>query len=203
MVRRFSVMALSLWMCALAFLPHVAAAVPPDRAQAEQEIRKAIYELGSAQAAGDVETVKRLTARRTLELYRFAIETAHAKAPGIFADSSKGDGDDPGTPKPRNGDEFFAFMISTASASAGQFLTPEQIKQMLRAEAERPITFLSDEKARINGTSEPASFAVFEDGRWKIDYTETAKSELLSIGKFPFMDVELFTPEQKERIKKF
>ena len=57
MVRRFSVMALSLWMCALAFLPHVAAAAPPDRAQAEQEIRKAIYELGSAQAAGDVETV--------------------------------------------------------------------------------------------------------------------------------------------------
>jgi len=54
MVIRFSVMALSLWMCALAFLPHVAAAPPPDRAQAEQEIRKAIYELGSAQAAGDV-----------------------------------------------------------------------------------------------------------------------------------------------------
>ena len=94
-------------------------------------------------------------------------------------------------------------MISTASASAGQFLTPEQIKQMLRAEAERPITFLNDRKARINGTSEPASFAVFEDGRWKIDYTETAKSELLSLGKFPFMDFELFTPEQKERIKKF
>src|SRR6266850_6839099 len=139
MVRRFSVMALSLWICALAFLPHGA-------------------------------------------------ETAHAKAPGIFAVSSKGDGGDLDTPKPRNGDEFFAFMISTASASAGQFLTPEQIKQMLRAEAERPITFLNDGKARINAPDEPASFAVFEDGRWKIDDTETAKSELLSLEKFPFMD---------------
>ena len=203
MVRRFSVMALSLWMCALAFLPHVAAAASSDRAQAEQEIRKAIYELGSAQAAGDVETVKRLTAKRTLELYRFAIETAHAKAPGIFGDSSTGDGDDPGTPKPRNGDEFLAFMITTASASAGQFLSPEQIKQMLRAEAERPITFLNDSKARINAPNEPASFAVFEDGRWKIDCTETVKNELLSLEKFPFMDFELFTPEQKERIRKF
>src|SRR6267378_2024300 len=110
MVRRFSVMALSLWMCALAFLPHVTAAAPPDRAQAEQEIRKAIYELGSAQFAGDAETVKRLIVRRTVELCRFAIETAHAKAPGIFAVSSKGDGGDLDTPKPRNGDEFFAFM---------------------------------------------------------------------------------------------
>jgi len=26
---------------------------------------------------------------------------------------------------------------------------------------------------------------------------------LLSLEKFPFMDFELFTPEQKERIKKF
>ena len=94
-------------------------------------------------------------------------------------------------------------MIGTASESAGHFLTPEQVKQILRAEAERPITFLGDEKARISGASEPATFAVFEDGQWKIDYTETAKSELLSLGKFPFMNFELFTPEQKERIKKF
>src|SRR5437763_307712 len=107
MVRRFSLMALSLWVCALAFLPHVAAAAPTDRAQAEREIRQAIYQLGSAQVAGDVETVKRLTAKRTLELYRFAIDIAHTKAPGIFADSNgKGNGDDSDTPKPRNGDEF-------------------------------------------------------------------------------------------------
>jgi len=46
MVRRFSVMALWLWMCALTFLPHVAVTAPSDRAQAEQEIRQVIYELG-------------------------------------------------------------------------------------------------------------------------------------------------------------
>jgi hypothetical protein len=202
-IRRFSVVALSLWICTLAFLPHIAAAEPPDRAQAEQEIRKAIYELGAAQASGDVETIRRLTAKRTLELYRFAIDTAHAKAPSLLADSGNQRDGDPDTPKPRNEEEFFAFMIRTASASAGQFLTPEQIKQMLRAEAERPIIFLNDGKARISAPDDPASFAVFEDGRWKIDYTETVKSELLSLEKFPFMNFELFTPEQKKRIKKF
>lgn len=204
MVGKIFVTALSLWICALAFLPRAAAAAPADRAQAEQEIRKAIYELGSAQAAGDVETVKRLTAKRTLALYRFAIDTAHAKAPGIFADSDgKGGGDDADALKPRDGDEFFTFMISTASASAGRLLTPEQVEQMLRAEAGRPITFINDGKARISAPHGPASFAVFEDGRWKIDYTEAAKGELLSLGKFPFMDFELFTPDQKERIRKF
>jgi hypothetical protein len=204
MIRKIFVMALSLWICALAFLPRAAAAARADRAQAEQEIRKAIYELGSAQAAGDAETVKRLTARRTLELYRFAIGTAHAKAPGIFADpNGKRGGDDEDALKPRNGDEFFAFMIGTASASAGQLFTPEQVERMLRAEAGRPITFINDGKARIDAPHEPASFAVFEDGRWKIDYTEAAKGELLSLGKFPFMDFELFTPEQRERIRKF
>ena len=204
MVRKIFVTALSLWVCALAFLPRAAAAARAGRAQAEQEIRKAIYDLGSAQAAGDVGAVKRLTARRTLALYRFAIDTAHAKAPGIFASpDGKAGGDDADALKPRNGDEFFAFMIVTASASAGRVLAPEQVEQMLRAEAGRPLIFINDAKARIDAPHDPACFAVFEDGRWKIDYTEAAKGELLSLAKFPFMDFELFTPEQRERIRKF
>jgi hypothetical protein len=204
MVSRFSVMAVLVWVCAPGFLSNVGAAAPVDRAQAEQEIRKAIYDLGSAQAAGDVETVKRLTAKRTLELYRFAIDIARAKIPGIFADSGgEQDDDDANTPKPRNTDEFFAFMIRTASVSVRDFLPSEQVKQTLRAEAERPITFLDDVKARIDTPDRPASYAIFEDGQWKIDYTEAVKSELLSLDKFPFMNFELFTPEQKERITKF
>jgi hypothetical protein len=35
-IRRFSIMALSLWICTLAFLPHIGAAAPSDRAQVEQ-----------------------------------------------------------------------------------------------------------------------------------------------------------------------
>ena len=177
--------------------PRVALGAQSDRKQAERDIRLMISELGYAQKTGDVETVKRLTARRALALYRFAFSALLAKVitPGDAAG---------GAPAADDGDEALSFFLRMGGEAAGKAMTPEEIREAVRAEAERPITFTDERKARIYGAEgEPAVFAVFEDGRWKMDDTEAVKAALLDADKSGSVGPALFTPEQRERIKKF
>jgi hypothetical protein len=176
--------------------PRVALGAQSNRQQAEREIRAMISELGYAQKTGDVETVKKLTARRALALYRFAFNALLSK---MLAPASPGD-----APAADEGDEALSFFIRMGGEATGKVMTPEEVKAAVRAEAERPITFVDDRTARVYGSErEPAAFAVFEDGRWKMDDTELVKAALLDLDKGGSPGPPVFTPEQRERIKKF
>lgn len=186
-------------ICATGLRLPVARAEQSDRVQAEREIRKAIYDLGAAQASGNVEVIKELTAKRTLVLYKFVIDVLQTKFAVRHTDPGKKSGEDAsGTPNSSSNDEFFDFMMRTAAESAGEVLTPEEIERRLRAEAARPIAFVNDRKARIESPNEPDTLIVFEDGRWKIDDTDVLKEQLLRTD-----DAEIFSPEQREHIRKY
>lgn len=201
MKKSATVTSFTFYVCFLMFLPCVVLAAQLDRRQAEREIRQMIYELGYAQKTGDVATVKKLTAHRALGLYRFAFDALLAKAllpPNPISSSENTPATLP------DGDEAFSFMLSLAAEAASKAMTADQIKAMVRTEAERPITFINDRKARIYGSEEAtAVFAIFEDGRWKMDDTEAVKAELLEMDKDGAPGAPVFTHEQRERIKKF
>ena len=147
-----------------------------NKAEAEQAIRKTLYTLEYAYATGDIETVRRLTAKRTLDLYRLC-----------FSLLSKDSG--------LNADDLFARMVSAVAAAAPQ-MSPEKIKEQAQKNADRPITFIDDKTARIvDDPSAPASVAVLEEGIWKIDDTEMVKED--------FLKSDGLTSADKKRIKDF
>jgi hypothetical protein len=149
---------------------------PTNKAEAEQAIRKTLSTLEYAYATGDIETVRRLTAKRTLDLYRLC-----------FSLLSKDSG--------LNADDLFARMVSAVAAAAPQ-MSPEKLKEQAQKNAERPITFIDDKKARIvEDPGAPASVAVMEDGVWKIDDTEMVKED--------FLKSDGLTAADKKRIKDF
>lgn len=197
-MRIFAAALLTACALLLAASPRAALGAQADRKQAEREIRQMISELGYAQKTGDVETVKRLTARRALALYRFAFNALLAKV------LTPGDAAAGAAPAADGGEEALSFFLSMGGEAAGKAMTPEQIREAVRVEAERPIKFVDDRTARISGPEEgTAVFAVFEDGRWKMDDTESVKAALLDADKSDSAGPTLFSPEQRERIKKF
>jgi hypothetical protein len=199
-MRRFTAALLTACALSLAASPCVAAGAQAGRKQVEGEIRLMISEIGFAQKTGDVETVKRLTARRALALYRFAFGAMLARA---LTPARPGDVTAGVASATDGGDEALSFFFGLAGEAAGKAMTPEQIREAVRAEAERPITFVDDRTARIYGPEGAAVFAVFEDGRWKLDDTESVKAALLEMDKSDSPGPAVFTPEQRERIKKF
>jgi VWFA-related protein len=149
---------------------------PTNKAEAQQAIRNTLYTLEYAYATGDIETVRRLTAKRTLDLYHLC-----------FSLLSKDSG--------LNTDDLFAHMVQAVAAAAPQ-MTPEKIKEQARKNADRLITFLDEKTARIAGDpGAPASLAILEDGIWKIDDTEMIKED--------FLKSDGLTSADKKRIKDF
>lgn len=198
MSKNFSLIRFVVCGCAVALLLSASVAAQTKRST-EQQIRQVVYEFASAQATGDVETVKRLTAKRTLALYRFAFDALLGKAPAPPAEQA-GESE---VQKARDADAFFALMIRLGASAASQALTQEQIKEMVRAEAERAITFLNPHTAKLTAPGESAFLVVFEDGGWKVDHTESVKEELLNAEGIGFAGPGSFTSEQRERIQKF
>lgn len=159
-----------------------AAPAQADRAAAEQAIRQTLYELEYAYATGDVETVKRLTARRTLGLYRLYFDLVSAQLPR--AD------------EPAGGEDLFDVTLKAVAGALGESQSPERLRERARANARRPITWLSEGRAQVAGVAgDRPSLVVLEDGLWKADETESVKADLL---KTPGL-----TPAEKKRLKDF
>lgn len=191
MMRKASALIIALWACALPGLVHGAALAQDDRAAAERAIRKTLYELEYAYATGDVETVRRLTAKRTRDLYRLYFT---ALASGMQVPS--GTPDDAQGATAAGGDDLFALMLQAVGAGVGESKTPEEIREQARKNAARPITLIDGRSARVaGGAGDPPSLAVLEDGLWKIDDAETLKAEFLKSAEL--------SPEVKKRIKEF
>ena len=160
-----------------------------DHTKDEQSIRKTLYELEYAYATGEVETVKRLTSKRTLDLYRLGF--------GILANKSRVPADDESNPAGASlSDDLFTTMLRSVAGIVQQTKSVEEIRKQAQVNSQRPLTFINDRTARIAGEQgHPTGLAVFEDGLWKIDDTEMVKEEFLKFAEL--------SPEEKKRIKEF
>jgi hypothetical protein len=122
---------------------------------------------------GDVEMVKKkLTAKRTLDLYHLTFEIILSRAP--VADNSD-------FPIAYKRDELFTLIFSIAGGAFGEKLSSDEIKKEAQAKAESQITFINDRMARIEWSDRSFSLATYEDGLWKIDDTEIVKQEILKL----------------------
>ena len=169
------------------YVPKLDDVTQPDRSKDEQAIRKTLYELEYAYATGGVETVKRLTARRTLDLYRLGF--------GMLAGKTRAPADEDSAAVSQN-DDLFTLMLRAVAGIVGQTKSAEEIRKQAQTNSRCSITFIDDRTARIaEEPSQPTALAVFEDGLWKIDDTEAVKQEFLTSPNL--------SPEEKKRIKEF
>ena len=156
-----------------------------NRQMDEKAIMRSVYDLHYSVMTGDIQGVKLLTAKRTFDLYQLFFDLASKKI-------SNRDGGQ-GLPA-SNGDELLKLLLGFFAEASKDSDRAEQIRQKARAKSECRITFASDKTANIEYSDGVKAKAVFEDGRWKIDDTDRLKGQLLGM--------DLFTPEQKEQIKK-
>lgn len=158
---------------------------PAKRQTDEQAIKKSVYELHYSVMTGDIEGVKRLTTKRTLDLTRFLFDL-------LFKRLSDRDGgqDIPAS----SGDELFKLILGMVAEGAKDALNAEQIRAKAQAKAECRITFTAHRSATIEYSDGVFAKAIFEDGLWKIDDTERLKEGMLKMNEL--------TPEEKERIRK-
>lgn len=134
---------------------------------------------------GNIDGVKRLTSKRTLDLNRLLFDLLFKKV------SSRDGGQDiPAS----SGDELFKLMFGLIADASKDTVSAEQIRERARAKSECRISFTADRTASIEYSNGISATAVFEDGRWKIDDTERLKEVMLRMNDF--------TPEEKERIRK-
>lgn len=152
----------------------------------EQAIRQSVYELHYSVMTGDIDGVKRLTSKRTLDLNRLFFDLLFKKL-----SSREGGQDIPAS----SGDELFKVMFGFIADASKDTVSAEQIRERARAKSECRISFTADRTASIEYSNGISAKAVFEDGRWKIDDTERLKEVMLKMNDF--------TPEEKERIRKY
>lgn len=158
----------------------------PKRETDQEAIKQSVYDLHYSVMTGDIDGVKRLTAKRTLDLTRLFFDL-------LIKNISNRDG---GQDMPASsGDELFRLMFGLIAENSKRTVSAEQIRDRARAKSECRITFTGDRTASIEYSDGTSARAVFEDDRWKIDDTEKLKEQLLRM--------DLFTAEQKEQIKKY
>ena len=149
----------------------------------EQQIRQAIYDLRYAEMSGDIESFKRLTAKRTLDLYRLWFGILFNKMP------------QGSTPQPvSKGDDLFSLVLNML-APEDKDMNPDKMRKEARAKADAPIRFINNQAAKVEPSDGMPFLVVYEEGRWKIDETETLKQEILKM--------EELTPQEKETIRKY
>lgn len=150
----------------------------------EQAIKQAVYDLHYAMMTGDIKGVKRLTAKRTLDLYHIFFEL-------LFKNMSNHEGGQTFT-SASSSDEFLSLILSLMAQTSGG---DEKVKEKARAKSECRVTFMADQTAKIEYSDGVSAKAIFEEGNWKIDDTERLKETMLKM--------DGLTPEEKERIRKY
>lgn len=152
----------------------------------EEAIKKSIYDLHYSVMTGDIEGVKRLTAKRTLDLTQIIFELLFKR----MSDRESGR-DIPAS----NGDELFKLILGMIAEGSKGVVSDEQIRAKAQAKADCRITFNADRSATIEYSDGGIAKAIFEDGRWKIDDTERLKEGMLKMSEL--------TREEKDRIRKY
>jgi VWFA-related protein len=153
----------------------------------EQAIRQAIYEFHYAVMTGDMNGVKRLTSKRTLDLYQLFFEL-------LFRKLSDGGGHQDSIPA-NSGDELCALLLKMMAQSSGGNASLQQVKERARAKSDCRITFVKDQLVNLEYSDGVSGKAVFERGGWRVDDTERLRETMLRM--------DGLKSEEKERIKKY
>jgi hypothetical protein len=154
-----------------------------SRDQSTNAIRESIFQTMKAFLTGDVKTLKRLTAQRTLDLINLVYEAAR-EDPGLREDLRKA--------RVTNSDEFLRFFMQ---GIANQYLqaAPMQPEQAARKVAnDAVISFTNQSEARIVVGESDFARAKLAFRDWKIDLADSLKTPILR---------EVKNPEMRARIK--
>lgn len=157
----------------------------PSRDQAEKAIRASVYDTMKAFLTVDVQTFKRRSTQRTLNLVNLVYEAAREDP--RFQEELR-------TARITNADEFLRFFLQ---GMANQYLqaapmTPEQAAKRVATDA--GVSFTTDSDARIVVGDSEFARAKLVAKEWKIDLTEALKKAVLK---------EVASPEMRARIKSF
>lgn len=175
-----------LWWPNVAGIPFSRSAIAQNktsRDQATNAIRESIFKTMKAFLTGDVKTVKRFSAQRTLDLINLVYEAAR-EDPGLREDLRNA--------RVTNADEFLRFFMQ---GIANQYLqaAPMQPEQAARKVAnEAVISFSNQSEARIVVGESDFARAKLAAREWKIDLSDSLKKAVLG---------EVKNPEMRARIK--
>lgn len=174
------------WQPGLAGTPSPRPSISQGKAasdRATKAIRESIFETMKALLTGDVKTVKRLSAPRTLDLISLVYEAAR-EDPRLREDLRNA--------RVTNPDEFLRFFMQ---GIANQYLqaAPMQPEQAARKVAnDAVISFANQSEARIVVAGSDFARAKLAAREWKIDLADSLKKAVLR---------EVKNPEMRARIK--
>ncbi len=155
----------------------------PSRDAATQAIRATAYEMMKAFLTNDVNTFKRHSAKRTLDLVNLVYEAAR-KDPRYQQELQNA--------RISNADQFLSyFMLGMATQYLQAVpLSPEAAAR--RVANESTVSFVSDSEARVIAGDSEVARARRAAKEWKIDLTDWLKKAVLK---------EVSDPELRARIK--
>ena len=155
----------------------------PSRAESEKAIRKTAYEMMKAFLTQDVETFKRHSAKRTLDLIDLAYEAAR-QDPRYQQELQKA--------HIANADRFLGYFLQGMANQYLQAIPLSPEAAALRVSKDSTVNFDSDFQARIAVAASGFARARLVGRAWKIDLTDWLKKAVLS---------EVKDPELRARIK--
>lgn len=155
----------------------------PSRDEATKAIRATAYEMMKAFLTTDVETFKRHSAKRTLDLVSLVFEAARQDP--RYQQELK-------TARITNADQFLGYFLQGMATQYLQAipLTPEAAAR--RVANDSTVSFISDSEAKIIAGDSEVARAKLTARKWKIDLTNSLKKAVLK---------EVKDPELRARIK--
>jgi hypothetical protein len=155
----------------------------PSRDEATKAIRASAYEMMKAFLTQDVETFKRHSAKRTLELVSLVYEAAR-QDPRYQPELQNA--------RITNADQFLGYFLQGMATQYLQAmpLSPEAAAR--RAANDSTVSFISDSEARIVAGDAEVARARLVARQWKIDLTDSLKKAVLK---------EINNPELRTKIK--
>ena len=155
----------------------------PSRDEATKAIRASAYEMMKAFLTSDVETFKRHSAKRTLELVSLVFEAAR-QDPRYQQELQNA--------RITNADQFLGYFLQGMATQYLQAipLSPEAAAR--RVANDSAVSFITDSEAKVIAGDSEVARARLVARVWKIDMTDSLKKAVLK---------EVNDPELRARIK--
>lgn len=158
---------------------------PTSRSRSEELIRETVYKMMVATIGGDAQTAKELSAQRMVKFYDLVYAELMTSA-GVKRQLSQAG--------ITSGTALLEWTFKQAASKTTGVLQSEVEKEARRRASLATISFLNDTEAKVQ-FEQYVNRLLLEDGIWRIDGTEGARS--LALEKLPL------SVEGKARIKNF
>ena len=155
----------------------------PSRDEATKAIRATAYEMMKAFLTTDVETFKRHSAKRTLDLISLVFEAARQDPRYQPELQSAGI---------TNADQFLGYFLQGMATQYLQAMPVSPEAAARRVANDSTVSFITDSEARIVAGDSEVARAKLVARKWKIDLTDSLKKSVLK---------EVKDPELRARIK--